>query len=668
MKKKLILMTAVCALMLSCSDNSTSIEDVEKNDSGVISNEDITLTYGKSLLNGNVQVVNEKIAFNNFTTPRPLSRAMFATTQQSYNKPDLTNAKELTEWIDIQVGTTYYIPEGKTFSAGFNFNGAGTLVVLGTLKTSINVPQGGTVIVAPSGSIDNSINFHMNGGVLDNYGTVNYASGSLNGTINNYSELIFNNQQFALNATEINNYCGITFKGSVTLNAPLNNYSYVKFENGFTINSKGLNLGAGSLTEITGGQININTKVENTQSEFARVDITNANIQNLNATPAFGGKIDINTSLTFDERKLDNQVLVNANTYIAAEGCRPSRGLEPCNSATLQFSLTAKVDDLTHENTTLSATDVYVNNGKAYVSYHTNDSQFGDASVGAVRVFDIQNYSKPTQVSEALFHKMEVNGLYQTGNDLYLIGGNKAGARLVHTNLQNGEFNSTDLSSFSTYKIPGVAAKTIISSNDNLWFVSAGTEGGLFKSDKNNFTPSKISNLDGTRGKYLAQNKNVQAFLSVDDNGAHLRIANLDGSNPQEYTYSDLVQQVQTGKNSVTMDDNYAYLALSDKGVAKVELATGKLVGTFVPNDYIAEVGASKTFKNKGLTNSIAIAECYLLLANGADGVIVLKKDDLSLVGSFEVKGKGSANLVYVKDGLIFVATGTNNLNIIKMN
>ena len=112
------------------------------------------------------------------------------------------------------------------------------------------------------------------------------------------------------------------------------------------------------------------------------------------------------------------------------------------------------------------------------------------------------------------------------------------------------------------------------------------------------------------------------------------------------------------------MDDEYVYVALSDKGVAKFSLQNGSLVSHFVPNDY--RVNGSKAFKQNGYTNGVAVNDCYLYLANGADGVIALNKNSFNVVGHFSLAE--SANYIYADNGLLFVATGRNGLNIIKIN
>src|SRR5699024_10899748 len=100
---------------------------------------------------------------------------------------------------------------------------------------------------------------------------------------------------------------------------------------------------------------------------------------------------------------------------------------------------------------------------------------------------------------------------------------------------------------------------------------------------------------------------------------AYLRIANIDGSHVKEYHYPSLKQDIQNGKNVITMDEENVYISLSDAGVAKIRLSDGALLDHFVPNAY--EVDGQRVFTEDGYTNGVALDHCHLFLANGADGV-----------------------------------------------
>lgn len=655
-----------------CSSDDNVDATASQEESGVLSNSEMKLTYGSKLLGNYVSLKNSRITFNRFSdVSQSQAVAQALKTVNSY-QPNLTNAVALTgnQWYTINSGDKYYIPANTTFTGGINFNGAGTLIILGNLGGSnwVNVPNGGIVDVAPSGRIESTSNFHLNGGsTLNNYGTVSYNSQTVDGTVNNYREMVFTKSLSLNGSSVVNNNCSMVFNGFTQLNAALNNGGFADFKAGFHINGSGnLVLATGSLTDITGGNITVDGKIKNTSNGFARIDISNAaTIGNMNATPAFEGKIDINTIATVNSSKINSDVTLNANTFIASNSCTPQRGLAACDDSVLQFTLAATVQSPTVNGAVLSATDVKVLNGNAYVSYQTNDEVYGDAANGSVRIFNVQNQQAPSLTAQADFNNAEFNGIDVSGSKVYAVGGNKAGSRLMTTALTAGAFNTNDLSVFTTHKLPSITGKNSFVHNNMLWLVAGANNGGFFKLDPaNGFAVTDQFYSQGARAKYVAQNGTYQAFFAVEGSGAYLRIANIDGTNPQEYRYPTLAQTVQDGKNVITMDDEYVYVALSDKGVAKFSLQNGSLVSHFVPNDY--RVNGSKAFKQNGYTNGVAVNDCYLYLANGADGVIVLNKNSFNVVGHFSLAE--SANYIYADNGLLFVATGRNGLNIIKIN
>lgn len=657
---------------VGCSNDDSVDNTNADTKNGIITNEDMTLTYGSELLNEYVSLKNSPITFTNFSQSSKSGKSTASTNAlaavSSY-QPDITGAIALTGNGSVSINTSdkFYIAENTTFTGGINFNGAGTLIILGKLGSSnaVNVPNGGLVEVGSTGEIMSSANFNLNGdSTLNNYGKVTYASETVSGTINNYNAFVFSKAVSLNGSSVVNNNCNMVFDGLATLNASFSNNAYSNFKAGFFINGSGkLILSEASLTDVSGGTIGIDGKVENTSNGFSRLDITNATFGNMNANPAFIGKIDINTTLTISSGKINSAVVLNANTFIAADGCTPQRGINACDDSVLEFTLTATVESPTVNGAILSATDVKVVNGKAYVSYHTNDEVYNDAPNGSVRIFNVQNQQNPVLSAQADFNNAEFNGIDVNNNMVYAVGGNKAGARLITAPIEAGVFTTNDLSVFKVSKLPSITAKNSFLYNGKLWLVSGASNGGLFTlNPADNYTISNQFNNDGA--KYVAHNGTHQAFFAVEATGAYLRIADIDGANPKDYRFTALAQTVKDGKNVITMDDNYVYVALSDKGVAKVSLETGEMIHHFIPNDYMKN--GAKVFKFNGYTNGVAVNDCYLYLANGADGVIVLNKNTFNVVGSFTL-GE-SANFVYAQNGLLFVATGRNGLNIIKVN
>lgn len=660
--------------MIGCS-NDDSLKGSDSQQVGsVLKNEDITLMYGSELSERYLNVENSEITFDRLRESNESQASLEAIARvNNYQQPDLTNAIPLVGSNGVNInnaGNIYYIPENQTFSGWINFNRSATIYVLGSWNGGgANVPSNSRIEVAPSGSITTpGFMLNTSTSVVDNYGSVIYGKGTLNGKINNYSELIFT-QRINLNgSSEIVNDCSLVFNGYTHLNSNVANNGYADFKLGFHINGSGnLILNAASLTDFSGGTISVDGKIKNTNSDFARIDIINASIGNMNAAPAFMGKIDINTSANIPARNINNEVTINANIYIAPNSCIPERGESACDDSALTFVLSATAESPTINGAILSATDVKVENNHAYVSYHTNDEEYGNAPNGSLRIFNVQNNEAPSLLAQADFNNAEFNGIDVNDETLYAVGGNKGGARMITTPLRANIFNTNDLSVFQSYELPSVTAKNSYVYKNMLWLVSGATGGGFFMlNPTDDYSVLNHIYSEGSRAKYVTKNGTHQAFFAVEQGGAYLRIANVDGSNPQEYRYPTLTQSVQNGKNVITMDENYIYLALSDQGVAKIDLFTGALTNHFIPNDFRLTEDGPKVFTKNGYTNGVAINDCYLYLANGADGVIVLNKNSFNVIGSFKLAE--SANYIYTKDGLMFVATGRNGLNIVKIN
>lgn len=676
MIKKLSAIAGLILLVASTgcsSENPLTSEETENLQS--ISNSDITLQYGGTALSKEIELKNNPIQFVQFGGAGQKSSA--STQKTVVYTPNLSGAIAATggNWYNINNGETYYIPEGTTFTGGFNFNSAGKIIILGTLGGSnwTNVPNGGRVEVGNNGKIVSSANFHLNsGGRLDNYGIIDYTTNSVDGLINNYNNIKFTKDISLNGGSTVNNYCKMVFEQQYNyINAQLNNSAYLTFAKGFHINGSGiLNIQPQSFTEITGGSVSIDGKISNSGSSFARIDFVNSSFSNINASPAVTGLIDMNFtntsySILQSNNRINNQVTLNGNTYIAAGECTPQKGTSPCTDSQLQFSLVANVVSPVLNNSTLSATGVSVNNGFAYVSYHSNDANSSATTQGALRIINVADYNTPSMISQALFNNIEFNHVDVANNKLYATGGDKNGAKLVVSPLINNVFNTQDLSQFMTYKLPSSTAKNSYFYNNALYAVTGATGGGLFKLDPStNFTVSSTLSATGEKSKFVAHNASYQVYFTTGSTGASLRIANADGLSAQTYNYPTLTQTVTDGKNAITLDDEYAYLALSDKGVAKIKLSNGQLTSTFVPRSF--QISSQNVFSQTGLTNAVAINNCYLYLANGTDGVIVLNKNTFNVVGYFKLNG--SANYIYVNNNLAYVATGKAGLNIIKIN
>lgn len=663
------------ALMTSCAKDAMKPDQPTES---VLANDEISISYDKAALGKNVVLVNSAVTFIRPESDGAAERkaAVFRSslaTQQAvaaYTPSATGQAIEGNGTYDINSSSTVLVvPEGKTFSGRINFNAGGKLIVLGTFSGSTDLHPQGILEIGNMGEFKPA-GFNVNGSaaIINNYGAAELASNSIQGVWNNYKQVTFKNDVNLNSGTQFNNYCKVVFGGFARMDAIYKNHSYTIFAKGFHINGGGqLQNVDGAYSEVTGGTIGIDGKIVGGSASVSRLDIVNTTINHLNAGQAASGKLDINFTNADQTRfsgKVGAEVTWNQNVYLAGDGCIPSKGASPCNEDALGYTLLANVAAPHVNDALLSATDVRIEGGFAYVSYHTNDKTYGDTPGGALRIFDVQNPNAPVMANEALFKHMEFNGVEVTSTKLIATGQNKKGALLATAPIAGGTFSVSDLGQIEQVKLPSASAKNSVSFGDRLWVATGSTGGGFFGLNPNAGYQVSETVYSTTGAKYIAKNDTYQALFAAEPHNAYLRIAKLDGSDAREYRFADLKQGILDGKNVLTLDENYAYLALSDQGVAKVDLHSGELVAQFVPNTY--RVAGKKVFKNGGYTNAVAVDKCFLYLANGADGVIVLHKSSFKLVGYFNLAQ--SSNYIAAKDGLLFVATGRDGLNIIKIN
>lgn len=677
LKINLLLGLAATFLLTGCSSDDLNEKTQSLQEEGVLSNDEIILTYGEAQLAKFMEMKNEPLKLKNqSSTKRSLAvRAV----EKEYSKPDLTNAIDLTTQqgtIMPQPGKVYFIPEGKTFSGVLAFSQPATIYVLGTWKGNtypVTVPDGAKIVVAPTGELK-AQNFSLHGAKaeLENYGSVDYTDANVTGKIRNYGKLNFVSKNVQFNPqSDITNFCRMNFTDYVRIESSVDNYGQIEFANGFVVQhpSGELVLHEGSVSNINKGNATYSGPIKNAGKGFARINVQEqASLKSTHQTGTIGGAIDVNGNVNKKEINLKEEATYQADVYIAGTQCVTEQGeAEPtCTEEDLNLTLIASLKSPKMNEITLSATDVKIVDGFAYLSYHTNDEVYGDIPNGAIRIVDVRTATSPKLVNEAAFTNAEFNGLTIESDQLFAVGGNKAGARLITSPLEKGIFNKEDLGGFQTYKLAELSAKNAYVADDFLWVTSGANQGSISQLDiTDDFNVLDKHSLK-RRAKYVVHNEQYQVAMSLDEAGVSLRIAGIDGSGAKRYDYiqETMKPSVTDGKNVMAIDEEYVYLALSDKGVAKVRLDNGNLEKTFEPNKFEKE--GSKVFKGNGWTNAVAVKDCYLYLANGNDGVIILNKETFDYIDSFELDK--SSNYIYIKDNLMFVATGRDGLNIIKLD
>lgn len=710
MKNKKIKLTflgaVLCFGLIGCS-NDDSVDGTNNNndDSGVITNGEITLTYGSSLLNHNVQNLNERLNIQGMNGASARSANSIPSYTEITNfdgiavlpnhNPNNSNDSNVT----ITAGQSYKIPAGTENTASqIVIEDEGVLYLAGTISGSkievrsgaklvivgnysqdkIEFNQGGTVIIAPN------VNYTTNKtikGIFKNWGIVFNSNSTFEGSLINNNVLTFtSSNQINLNSSSsVTNNCKMIFEGKMHLDNNLTNNSFLKLEKGFMINSSGnLIINTGSYTKLAPGYTyKYDGSIKNLGTGFARLDLLGTiDGGNLNTSASMTGKIDVNlTSYSLLQLKTDADVSLNGNIYVQGSNCTETAGTAPSNGATCSITAldeTAKyvghVVSPIVEGITLSATDVKVVNNKAYVSYHTNDEAFGGFPYGSIRVFDI-NDGQVSLASEANFNNCEFNALAVENNKVYGVGNNLDGGRMFSTPLGADKNITTNLAAVWSTKTPSLGGKSIAFNNNTLWLVGGAT-GGLYKNelvgDNYNLNSTTSPFVTQNGGKYVTFNNSKQVFFALKNGNPYLRIAGADGTLIAEKTDTTITLTNTDGKNAISVDDNYIYVALSEQGVAKYSLVDGSLVSRFVPST-VRNASGSRVFPNNGLSNAVTSDDCFVYVANGADGVIILDKTTFKHVGHFKTGLNHSTNFVYAKDNYLFVANGRDGLRVIKL-
>src|SRR5690625_7360674 len=122
--------------------------------------------------------------------------------------------------------------------------------------------------------------------------------------------------------------------------------------------------------------------------------------------------------------------------------------------------------------------------------------------------------------------------------------------------------------------------------------------------------------------------------------------------NEKETFKLDLKINPLDGKNVVVLDENRAYITLSDAGLAVIDLQNGSIVGEY-------------NHGTSSLTNGVDVDSCFVYLANGSDGLVILNKKDLRLYGTIELT-PASDNFVRVDGYLIYITNDSEGVMIMR--
>ncbi len=373
----------------------------------------------------------------------------------------------------------------------------------------------------------------------------------------------------------------------------------------------------------------------------------------------------------FNNRQDDARILINNNPgelSARVEIKDEIMGLNGVNGRTFEkvnvvdssdfvLVLRAEVDAPVYNGKTLRATHVTIDNDKAYVTYNRE----GEEYLGGIDVFDVSDVRNPQLISQAIIVDTDVSSVDHKDGVLYLaeavstyLNPSLTTPAVLEKMILDGGLlsNNTSKLDLSSY------VATDVKIGDEKLYVTTGSTGSLFVIDPDSLVID--TSYLAADARSISINDEQVALLS----GSPFVLNIFDqASGGFLNTYSVGGLTIPESKSEITLDGDYAYIAMNDEGLKVIDITTGMVVDQMdrpvtVPGgddiDYV--------------TNSVSINEELILIANGASGVWVGKKYDgeaIDIYGSMEFQS--STNFVEAENDVIFVATGFGGFKILEV-
>lgn len=317
--------------------------------------------------------------------------------------------------------------------------------------------------------------------------------------------------------------------------------------------------------------------------------------------------------------------------------------------------LVAEVTPPSYNGQLLRASYVEIADTLAFVAYNTE----GESYLGGVDVFDISDEENPQLISQAIFPYTDVSAIAYEDNTLYLAEATNADldpdfdtpAVLEEITLEDGLLSETSrrvaVAGYVTTGVKVEAGEVITTS---------GSSGGLTIFDKttlNAFFYAEVANARdlAVKGNTIAVASGAPgkiSFFELNSRSA-LEAHALGGASEQgarsgvDFLGNDLI--FAAGAEGI--------LVLNQKSGAVTKAVELPAIEGVEPSDIVA--------------NSVSVNEGLVLMANGAAGLYVgkVKGNEIELDGVIALGG--SANVVKSKGNVIFIATGTGGLKIVRI-
>jgi hypothetical protein len=316
--------------------------------------------------------------------------------------------------------------------------------------------------------------------------------------------------------------------------------------------------------------------------------------------------------------------------------------------------MVSQVDPPLYEGKILKATHVDIADGFAYVSYNTEGAEF----LGAIEIFDIADPLFPKIKSQAIFKNADINSLTYKEGKIYAAAafdidkeeGIKTPAQLVMVSVVDGIFTSD----FTKFDIEGWAAVDV-SATDSDIAVASGSNGlvGLF--DSKGEMKAEFPMADLRSVKY---GNGVLGALSGTEG-----ISVLDPASLKVLSTINLERDIAESKRTLDMGPGFLLASEGRKGVGVYSIETGTLMQRLdIP------LNPEGVAEGDIVTNAVSFDDGKVYMANGGAGISVtqlMENDILEEIGILGING--SSNFIKAHNGYIFVASGSQGLQILTL-
>ncbi|UCD60132.1 MAG: hypothetical protein JSV59_09565 [Flavobacteriaceae bacterium] len=306
----------------------------------------------------------------------------------------------------------------------------------------------------------------------------------------------------------------------------------------------------------------------------------------------------------------------------------------------------------------LTASHVDVDGDYAYVSYN----KAGEEYYGAIDIVNVTDPHSPVVTSRLIYLNSDINSLQYSNGYLYAVGGLNKEASFTATSssfitkIKINAGGTMDIGAGILYGYqPGDNATDVTVDGKDV-YVTSGKNGSVTVYDVKDFAVKKEELFSDLRS--LAYDNNKVALL---DAGFGLRILDDNLNTEKEIPINSDFGTFT--KRTVDFLDDKIVVAEGSKGVGLYSYSSGTLV-QHIP----ISIDPNKEVTGDVVNNAVAFNKDVIFMANGGAGLSLSEDRGSSASPYGVIQIDGSVNYVESKGDYAFAASGSQGLQIIKLN